>query len=486
MKLIWQSSYRNYFFVALVLVLTSAYFGVGSHHPDEYFQIFEFANYQLGNIDADQLSWEFGERMRPTIQAQITAILIQVFQSIGIQNPFTIAFLLRAIMGILAWLVVSRITIKLVEKELKKKLHYSLLVLMLFLWFSPYLYSRFSSEILAMTLLLEAIYQIEFKENKYWFYIGSLLALSFFVRFQMAFAILGILIYLIRFRKNLKVSNFSFLTGALIMSAVLILADSLFYSHLTFTPWEYFRANIIEHKAAGFGVSPFYQYFIDPFLYLLPFLAIILIPAAIVGIWKNKWSIWTLVFIPFFLGHSAVGHKEFRFLFPMLIPFAVLCYLGLKEMIQKDWYLKRKKLWKGFILFVFGLNSIILPIRSILPAQEAFAYFEEIYQLSEKEEAIFIGYKRKPLRYAHLPVNFYKHKNTIELVAINEDDLFKKLDSLKNSEKPIYIMSFNNDDPMRSYKGLEQQFNILPAWVVRYFNFNNWTSRSRIWVIYKY
>lgn len=492
MKAIWQSSYRNYFILALILTLISAYFGTGSHHPDEYFQIFEFANYQLGNIDADQLSWEFGEKMRPTFQAQLTALFIEACQTLGIQNPFTIAFLLRALMGILAWLVVSRITINLLEKEQNKVLQNSILFLLLFLWFTPYLFSRFSSEILAMILLLEAIYQIEFKEKRYWFYIGSLLALSFFVRFQMAFAILGIFIYLIRFRKKLSPSNFSFLifnfsfiAGALVMSSLLILADSSFYKQLTFTPWEYFRANILEHKAAGFGVSPFYQYLIDPFLYLIPLVAIILVPLAIVGVWKNKWSIWTLVFIPFFLGHSAVGHKEFRFLFPMMIPFAVLCYLGLKEIYQKQWFQNKKKAYDAILITVFSINCLILPIRSVLPAQEAFVYFEEIYNLSEKEKSVFIGLKRKPLRYAHLPINFLKHENTIELVAQDEADLYKKIDSLNGSEMPVYIMSFNNDDPIRQYKNLEEQFNILPHWIYN-FNFNNWISRSRIWIIYKY
>jgi phosphatidylinositol glycan class B len=485
MKDILNSNYKNYFLGGLILILISAFFGVGSHHPDEYFQIFEFANYQLGNISEDQLPWEFTEKMRPTFQPQLTAVFIKFCYLIGISNPFTIALILRVLIGFIVWTVTSQIVLKFLEKESKSELKLFLVLITSFLWFTPYLYSRFSSEILSMALLLRVVYLIEYTDKKPWHLIGFYLAISFFTRFQLAFAIIGVIIYvLIRIKPhitNVIWAMFGFLVGI----ALMVELDTQFYGEFVFTPWEYFRANILEQKAAGFGTSPFYQYIIDGFLYLTPTLSIIVLPLLCIGIWKNKTSIWSLMFIFFFLGHSIVGHKEIRFLFPMIFTIIVLTYLGVQEVFEKKWFQNRRKVFINVFKVVFALNLIILPIRTILPAQEAFVYFQKMSKIAEPRPSIFIGYQRAPFRYAHLPVNFYKNENVIEITASNEIDLKNKLDSLRPLETPVFVLSYNPEDKLRDWKNLQEYYSILPSWIY-YFNFNNWISRSRIWKIYSY
>lgn len=70
----------------------AAYTSYGFHHPDEHFQILEWANYFVGFGSADHLPWEFAAQIRPWFQPLIHAIFIKGFASLGIYNPFDAAF----------------------------------------------------------------------------------------------------------------------------------------------------------------------------------------------------------------------------------------------------------------------------------------------------------------------------------------------------------------------------------------------------------
>ena len=50
--------------VAVSMHLVIAWFSEGYYHFDEHFQIIEFANYKLQNIEAKDLPWEFTYQMR--------------------------------------------------------------------------------------------------------------------------------------------------------------------------------------------------------------------------------------------------------------------------------------------------------------------------------------------------------------------------------------------------------------------------------------
>lgn len=46
---------RSLFLAGAVLCTVAAWCTIGYHHPDEHFQIWEFANYKLGRISASDL-----------------------------------------------------------------------------------------------------------------------------------------------------------------------------------------------------------------------------------------------------------------------------------------------------------------------------------------------------------------------------------------------------------------------------------------------
>lgn len=487
MKAILNSSHRNLFFLGLLLALISAYFGIGSHHADEYFQIFEFANYKLGGTQASELAWEFHEKMRPSIQPSITYGFVSTMRSVGVENPWTIAFLLRAITAFLVWLLMCNFILEITKDESKAILHKILIICAFFLWFSPFLISRFSSENFSALFLVLGVFLIEFREvhKKWWgtILVGFIFALSFYVRFQVAFALIGVGLYILFVKKeNWKYIGLM-LFGFAIGIGLNMLIDKWFYGDWTFSPWEYYRANIIEDAAAGFGVSPFYQYVIDSFAYMAPF-SLVLIPLAIWGAIKNPKSIYVLMLVPFFLGHSAVGHKEMRFLFPMFFPFLVLIYFGAQQLWRSEWIKGKEKGVRNTLIVFFSLNLLIMPLRLVTPGQEAFAYFKVMYQESQKEELILIGYQRQPIEYVSLHANFYVHENTTQQIAMDPADLKNKIKVAVATNKPVYVLSLWPEDPFRDWEELEQFYNFFPKWVYN-FNFNDWISRSRVWIIYK-
>ena len=100
--------YRNYFLFGFVVMIITAWFSVGAHHPDEYYQVFEFANYKMGHTPVADLPWEFAAQCRPALQPFIVVILSNVLEILGMYNPFVVAFILRLLMGILSYWVICR------------------------------------------------------------------------------------------------------------------------------------------------------------------------------------------------------------------------------------------------------------------------------------------------------------------------------------------------------------------------------------------
>lgn len=59
---------KNIKIAAFITFMITAFFSVGHLQSDEHFQVLKFAQYKLGKISANDLPWEFGEKMRPSIQ----------------------------------------------------------------------------------------------------------------------------------------------------------------------------------------------------------------------------------------------------------------------------------------------------------------------------------------------------------------------------------------------------------------------------------
>lgn len=122
----------------------------------------------------------------------------------------------------------------------------------------------------------------------------------------------------------------SSLAAALLVSIALLIADSAFYGRPTFTPLAFLRRNVLEGISLFYGASPFHFYLTSG----LPLVCFTTLPWTLLGFWqalngggsssgsptKNNESLATLarVTLLFVAGMSLLGHKEQRFLQPVV------------------------------------------------------------------------------------------------------------------------------------------------------------------------
>src|ERR1043165_6338265 len=92
------------YLISAGFLLLASVFSVGYYHPDEHFQILEFAALKLHLTTADQLPWEYQYSMRPAIQPALAVLVFNVFSFLHADNPFTIAMILRMMSGALSFL----------------------------------------------------------------------------------------------------------------------------------------------------------------------------------------------------------------------------------------------------------------------------------------------------------------------------------------------------------------------------------------------
>lgn len=486
MRKIFQSPYSGLFALGLLLQLIAAWFSEGHHHPDEHFQILEFCNYKMGNSPATDLPWEFSSQMRPTLQPYIAYFFVSAFKLFGIQDPFLITFFLRSIIAVLGWLVICKIALHLLPGFNTEKSRKLFIALLSFLWFVPYLNVRFSSENAAGISLLWAIYLLlqlkelsSSKKTISLLCIGALLSASFFFRFQMAFAIIGLGIWLLWIEKiNLK-SWLLIISSGMIVLIICLFLDKSFYGNWVFTPFNYYDSNITQKAAANAGVDPWWYYVPLFVIMAIPPLGLALLFFFGIGVYSKPKSVFCFIIIPFIVAHAIIGHKEMRFLFPVWFAFIYIVANGI------DFYLVRNKpgqLIKIAYWFLVIVNFIFLIYRTFAPAQEAILSYKFIHSYFKNKTGTILCQNEPLFSLVGLKTNFYKNKMITEIVFKNEQELNGYLQ--KNTRDSVVVFSktsFLESHPVNYHA--KRIYCLFPEWILK-FNFNNWEDRANIWSFY--
>jgi len=482
---VFNSSYKNIFILSLIVFLITSIFSVGFYHPDEHFQILEFCNYKLGNSPASDLPWEFHERIRPTLLPALGVLLIKSMNMIGIYNPFTYTLIFRILTSLLSWFVISNICLLLISDFSSNKGKKLFLLLSFFLWFMPFISVRFSSENYSAIAFLSAIYFIlRFNNDKLYkksfqlVFAGLLLGFSFFFRFQIGFTIIGLTLWIILINKMRWKHIFILMISMICAIIFCVYLDFWFYGEFELTPVNYFIANIIENKAANWGTSPWWDYFRLITISAIPPISIFLIIFFILGIYKKPKNIFTWCIVPFLIVHFIVGHKELRFLFPMVFCFIYLTAIGVNYFINSQ---KLKKLGRFIIMLLAAINLLLLPFMMFIPAQEAVKCYKFLYNYSSKREMVLLCREKNIYELVGLKVNFYESKN-IKCIVLNDDrELSNYLK--ENNSNSVFILErkFSSDEKYIGYNN-ETIYCPFPQWMI-HLNFNDWISRARIWKI---
>lgn len=454
-------------FLGFIVQLITAYTALGFFHPDQHFQIIEFSSQQLGLPNATNYIWELNSQIRSTFQVYLFSGYVLFCKAIGITNAFTQLTILRLLFGSLVWLFFNKAAIHFLKKQ-KQNLFYALLIVN-FSWFFPYSRTLFNSEMLGAVLFFMAIYWF----NKWYKYnnlklnflnlafVGFLFSLSFYARFQMAFGLAGFGLFLLlnKYFKAIFPIVFGFSVGCLLNTYL----DYLFYNKWVCTPWLYYKANIIDGIAKSFGEAG-----LDYYLWV--FLVVTTIaPLSLILFWRFLRNSISFIKHPlvlpvlfFAIGHSLVGHKEERFMFPIINILPIIIVLNIKPLLNTFNSSKAflKFGFRGIIWFSTILNFLLLVLFMGIPYAQTLSFASKLNNSEINGKIVCI--ERSPVETESLApfifysnsmqqVSFAKIKNTDSLftqthlptfvaTTFNQSkDYFKQIDSL--GYKPIEYSS---------------------------------------------
>lgn len=358
--------------ISLIFHLTAAFFSNGFYHYDEHYQILEFANYLRGKTPAAGLPWEFGAKMRPFLQPACVAVLFSSLETIGISDPFAQATWLRIFSGLLGWLSSALLMVLCVRNSVSEKLARAGIAGSLLVWYLPYLHARPSSEMwsasffwIGAALLLLRVQDSDkhdrFARPSIIFWIGALWAIAFQARFQTAFMMVGLAAWFAWFVKPTQRFWLSMATGFAAITVVAAVCDRIGYGEWVFPPLHYARMNLVEGKASQWGTAPWYDYFRLTAIHALPPLSLVLI-AGVASSWiLLPRSVYTWTTLPFFVIHSLVPHKEFRFLFPLALVAPIQTVLVWEKLSKKI----PARLTRAALSLLIPLNLLLMVLLSV-------------------------------------------------------------------------------------------------------------------------
>ncbi|GHS93423.1 hypothetical protein FACS1894139_05440 [Planctomycetales bacterium] len=428
----WRRFVARWSLIAAIILGGTACLSLGWYFPDEYWQTIEFANCKLGGTPVEAMPWEFPAQMRPWLQPALYFAIAKTAGAVGFTDPFNLTLFFRLSSALCGWLAVTALMFgayRLYPAVSPRKAAVYLLTLTAFL---PYTLVRTSSEAtssafsmlgFALLILGDAKRGDSLEQSagggafpgRLLFAVGLLWGAAFEFRYQAALFIAGFVFWLFFIRiKTARLPAVAALFGGIFTVVALgVLLDTWGYGAPVFAPWNYFTQNILHGKAAEFGVSPWYGYatlLLKPHLkYGVPLLLFLAIGAIIGSIRYPRqplaWGLWLLV-----IAHSAVGHKELRFLTNALLPAILLTVYAFSPRHADDKFWTKVWRWRGSIplKIVYALNCLLLLHYPTALNNDEFPFIRWIYRNVETPATLysvgsspysFIGEPQRGLHY---------------------------------------------------------------------------------------
>lgn len=344
--------------LVLSVYLITAYNSTGYYHPDEHFQIIEFAGLKSGWNTGNDLAWEYDARIRPALQPMIASVCFYFLDGVGINSPFDKALFLRLLTAILTLWGIYYFA-RNMQHEVNPSYRKLFWGLSFFLWFLPAVNVRFSSETwagLCLILTIALICKQGTRSLRSCVGIGALMGLSFEFRYQMAFCMVGLFLWLILIGKW-KVKQLAYLVlGGVSVVIGGIALDSWFYGSPVIAFYNYFESNILHDVASNFGTSPWYYYLTQVTESATTLLGLAIWISLFVFLLYFRCHILLWCLIPFLIIHFVVPHKELRFLFPVINLTPFLLVMGFQLLMEST---TRPFIRKALIYPVFCVTVLI-------------------------------------------------------------------------------------------------------------------------------
>jgi phosphatidylinositol glycan class B len=469
--------------LAIATQIAAVFMLVGWFSYDEHYQILEFANYKRGLLDPKYLPWEFQQQIRPTIQPALAYLLLGAFQVLGITDPYDQAVLFRMISALLFLICTLRLYSTLQTEFARTTYRNIYLFLSFFLYIIPVTSVRFSSEnwsacyaMYAVAVLYPYIKQNTCKPITFRavFIAGVLFGISFLFRYQSALIVAGLAVWLLLFRFSQLRYWLFMAAGFMAVGACGICIDRWFYGTWTITAWNYFSVNLLQGKAASFGIEPWWwylKYMMDGRSMIL-LNGSLLVAVLIFGCRKFNHP-FTWLFFPFLFFHFLIGHKEIRFLYPILVfvPFMLTDSL---QFVTR-WF-RTKKLKLALIAPVLLINCIAFFASTLRAADNSSEIFKYLRRFENKP--ILVYYSGDEFFYTlsnsdrALAPRFYRQRLMVSSCKKGPNFVGSLKRSVKTSDTLVFAI-LNHDEQVQAGKKLRVVFDPLPEFI-QTINHRNW------------
>lgn len=457
---------KKYIYLGIVFHLLAVIFSIGFFRHDEQREVLQMVGYKLGFYDSSYLAFQFKAQHRPLLQPLLYAWFAKLYSFFFSLDPNHLAMLFRLISSLLGlgslWVLYKTFEKNLLENKGYQEIFFFFAA---FLWFIPFLHARTANENLCSSFFIFGLYFLNTKVTlKDSFIAGILLGLSFIFRFQMVVMIATSVLWFIIYKKYSLKQLITLAFGFLLTLGFSTLLDSQFYGHLTFAPYNYFNLNITQKFAEQFGTSPWYDYFLQAFKDGVPPLSLFFIFTFFVLWIKYPKSLLTWITLPFFIVHSLIGHKEFRFIFPMAFFLPIIFTFLIMELnivVKKSW-----------VIFFQVFNIPLLLFFTLLPSSNLMKYYEHLYYKKNIVDKVYVS---KPFEDY---TKFYL-KNDIKYILFSPDEIKK----IAVSEKKVYFfaMTIPERNSILENPQCKIDFSLFPQWLYEFEflkkrrNFKSWT-----------
>ena len=488
-----MTAIEKYWFIgAFIVCLIAAWFSVGHYHDDEYYQILDFAAYKLAFEIQNKVMWEYEAAIRSGIQPFSAYTVAKVSSFMGITSPFIWAFYLRLLSLLLSFISLLAFFHIIKTEKIFNNTSIWILFFLLFSWIQIFLNIRYSSEGWSSSLFLFAYSYYFYNQStavKKYLCIGSLLGLAFLFRFQSGFLILGFCLW-IQFYGKEKTSNKVLLTIGFFFALLIgVIIDYWFYGKFTLSFWNYFNWHIVEGSIDHI-VEPWWFYIYYSMVQLVPPITF-LIPFVIVLFWLffPKHPI-TWLSIPFIIFHHYFGHKEMRYLFPIIPFIPVMFAMAIPKFVEYFRFMQKnifKNIFKFFIYTSLLINFLLIFLTISLPASKEVALWQNCFSQHLPDNSILLVYDPDGAGSStgELELDFYNIRN-IPIISIQDEiEINNKLIEFPD-KKLFYAARKKGRASALLTNNIKNELicQALPEWVLR-ININNWASRASIWQVWK-
>ncbi len=461
--------------LTLFITVVSAFFSTGALHADEHYQILEFAGLKIGTTSVEQLPWEYAHQIRPAFQPAIVVGISTIISFFSSFNPFLLTFLLRLLAGGLAlysaWMMYNHYVKQIDQKSFKL----AFMWLTFLLWAAVFTRIRFSSENLSGALFIIGFIMVH-KTNQQKFLTsilaGLLLGIATIIRFQTGIMVVGLFLWLLFVNKQHLKYLGGILLGGLLAMAIGMLIDRWYYGDWVITVWKYFESNILKDRASAFGTNPWWQYFSDAFVTMIPPFSLLFIAVFLLFPFVRKKDAISWTITPFIMVHFLIAHKELRFLIP-LIGFLPIVTIRMVEWIIEKWpKINSSRVIQSGVKLFWVLNFIALFIVSFKTNDHRIALYESIFE----RNIPMYGFKANPFSgdpeiqfYRTINSTFIQLESTQEFTEIGEDN---------------FLVVTKNELPTEGFENAQLIYQTFPEWT-QVVNFNHWMERTSPWKVYE-